>query len=62
VDVDQRRSIAGTRSPARLHERLHQRIDAHAQPRELMHRPDGLVDLKKLWTEAKRARDCSRTD
>lgn len=61
VNVDQRKINCGQQI-ARLYGRLHQRIDAHAQPGELMHRPDGLADLKELWTEAKRARDTSSTD
>lgn len=61
ADVDQRKIERGRRI-ARLYDRLHQRIDAHAQPGELMHRPDGLADLKELWDEAKRARDTSSTD
>ncbi|MEJ7630523.1 MAG: AAA family ATPase [Nocardioidaceae bacterium] len=61
VDVDQGKIDRG-HAVASLHERLHQRIDAHAQPGELMHRPDGLADLKELWTEAKRVRDGRSTN
>jgi hypothetical protein len=39
-----------------------QRIDAHAQPGELLHRPDELADLEELWAEAMQARDGSRAD
>lgn len=56
VDIDQKTLDRG-QAVARVYNRLHQRIDAHAQPGELMHRPDGLDDLTELWAEAKRARD-----
>ena len=56
--IDQRTLERG-RAVVRVYNRLHQRIDVHAQPGELMHRSDGLGDLTELWAAAKRARDDS---
>jgi len=54
-NLDQRKIDSG-RAIARLYEKLHPRIGAHAQPGELLHRPDGLTDLQELWAEAKHAK------
>lgn len=54
--LDQQKLDAG-RAVAALYNKLHQRVDAHAQPGELLHRRDGLADLKELWAEAQRIED-----
>jgi energy-coupling factor transporter ATP-binding protein EcfA2 len=53
VDIDQVKLARG-QAVAQVYDRLHQRIDAHAQPGELLHRSDDLGDLVELWADARR--------